>query len=209
MSKTNCNQPRRIGVFGGTFNPIHLGHQNLMQNALRELELDELLLIPTYIPPHKVAHDLATGEDRLAMCRIVAQGEEKITVSDLELRRGGSSYTWVTLRELHRQYPGCRFFLIVGGDMLLTFSQWKRWRDILRMATLCAAPREDDEHDDLVREAGRYAVMGNGCIVMDTPVVEMSSTEIRAALKEGESAAHLLHPGVEEYCRSRGLYREE
>ena len=180
-----------------------------MKNALCELELDELLLIPTFIPPHKVAKDLATGEDRIAMCRIAAQQEEKVTVSDLELRRGGSSYTWVTLRELHRLYPGCHFFLIVGGDMLLSFHQWKRWRDILRMATLCAAPREEDEHDDLVRAAGRFMVMGQGCIVMDTPVVEMSSTEIRTALKEGKSAAHLLHPGVEEYCRSHGLYCKE
>lgn len=176
---------------------------------MEELQLDKLLLIPTYIPPHKVAHDLATGEDRLAMCRIAAGDDPRITVSDIELVRGGSSYTYLTLRQLHRLYPGSRFFLIVGGDMLLSFSKWKRWRDILRMATLCAAPREDDEHDDLVRESGRYALIGQGCVVMDTPVIEVSSTQIRAALKEGESAAHLLHPGVEKYCRSRGLYREE
>ncbi len=205
-NQKNC---RRIGVFGGTFNPIHLGHQNLMKNALKELELDELLLIPTYIPPHKMAHDLATGEDRLAMCRIAAAGDSRITVSDIELCRGGSSYTYVTLRQLHRLYPGSRFFLIVGGDMLLSFDRWKRWRDILRMATLCAAPREDDERDELIRESGRYAFIGRGCLVMDTPVVEMSSTQIRAALKEGESACGLLHPGVEEYCRTHSLYQED
>lgn len=180
-----------------------------MKNAIEELRLDKLLLIPTYIPPHKVAHDLATGEDRLAMCRIAADVDSRVEVSDIELVRGGSSYTYLTLRQLHRLYPGSRFFLIVGGDMLLSFSKWKRWRDILRMATLCAAPREDDEHDDLVCESGRYALIGQGCIVMDTPVVEVSSTQIRAALKEGESAAHLLHPGVEEYCRSHGLYGED
>ena len=206
---SNHDRPRRIGVFGGTFNPIHLGHQNLMKSAIEELQLDRLLLIPTYIPPHKVAYDLATGEDRLAMCRIAAGDDDRIAVSDIELERGGSSYTYLTLRQLHRLYPGSRFFLIVGGDMLLSFSKWKRWRDILRMATLCAAPREDDEQDDLVRESGRYVTIGQGCIIMDTPVVEMSSTQIRAALKEGESAAHLLHPGVEEYCRSHGLYRED
>lgn len=196
-------------MFGGTFNPIHLGHLNLMKNALLELNLDELMLIPTYIPPHKVAHDLATGEDRLAMCRLAVEGEERVTVSDLELRRGGSSYTWLTLRELHRLNPDSHLFLIVGGDMLLTFHQWKRWREILRMATLCAAPREDDERAELVRAAGRYAVIGQGCIVMDTPVVEVSSTEIRTALKEGKGALKLLPPGVEEYCRSHGLYCEE
>ena len=203
------NNPRRIGIFGGTFNPIHLGHQNLMKNAMEELWLDELLLIPTYIPPHKVAKDLATGEDRMAMCRIAAGEDARITVSDIELQRGGSSYTYLTLRQLHRLYPNSHFFLIVGGDMLLSFDRWKRWRDILRMATLCAAPREEDEHDDLVRESGRYAVIGQGCIVMDAPVVEVSSTQIRLALKEGESASHLLHPGVEEYCREHRLYLEE
>lgn len=196
-------------MFGGTFNPIHLGHTALVGHALRQLELDELLLVPTYIPPHKVARDLATGEDRLEMCRIAAGEDSRIKVSDIELQRGGSSYTWVTLRQLSRLYPDADLFLIVGGDMLLTFHQWKRWRDILRMATLCAAPREEDEYAALEAAAGRYAVMGRGCILLNTPVVELSSTRIRQALKAGESAAGLLHPGVEAYCRSRGLYQED
>lgn len=200
---------RRIGVFGGTFNPIHLGHQALMQNALRELELDELLLIPTFIPPHKLAPELADGRHRLEMCRLAAAGEERITVSDLELRRGGSSYTYLTLRQLRRQYPADRLFLIVGGDMLLSFDQWRRWRDILRMATLCAAPRLEEEPADLIRAAGRYAEIGRGCLVLNTPVVEVSSTQIRAALRQGKSAAGLLCPAVEAYCRSNSLYMED
>ena len=196
-------------MFGGTFNPIHLGHTALVEHALRELQLDELLLIPTYIPPHKVAHDLATGEDRMEMCRIAAGNDPRVQVSDIELQRGGSSYTWITLRQLGRLYPDADLFLIVGGDMLLSFHRWKRWRDILRMATLCAAPREEDEFAELEAAAGRFAVMGRGCILLNTPVVELSSTQIRQALKEGESAAGLLHPGVEQYCRSHGLYQED
>lgn len=206
---TDKTCPARIGVFGGTFNPIHLGHQHLIQNALQELRLDRILLIPTYLPPHKIARDLATGEDRLNMCRIVAQSDARIVVSDLEMQRQGSSYTWLTLKELNRQYPGAELFLIVGGDMLRTFHQWRRWRDILRMAKLCAAPREMDELAELVSVSGRYVEIGRGCMVMDTPVVEISSTQIRSALKKEKSAGGLLHPGVEEYCRQHGLYQEE
>jgi len=199
---------RRIGVFGGTFNPIHLGHIGLMHGALRELQLDRLLVVPTYIPPHKLAHELASGDDRLAMCRLAAAGDPRIEVCDLELRRGGSSYTWVTLKELQKLYPGDSLFLIVGGDMLLSFRQWRRWRDILRMAVLCGAPRDRARRGQLLRAAGSLAETGRGCLVLDTPVVQVSSTAVRQALHAGQSAAGLLSPEVEQYCKQHALYQE-
>lgn len=115
-----AGSPRRLGVFGGTFNPIHNGHLRLLQGAREALELDRVLVIPTKQPPHKRPQQLASDEDRLAMCRLAVEGLSGVEVSDLEIRRGGLSYTADTLAELRRRYPDSTLYLLVGGDMFLT-----------------------------------------------------------------------------------------
>ena len=126
--------PKRVAVFGGTFDPIHEGHVQLALQFARRLKLDEVLLVPTFVPPHKLKADMAAAEDRLAMCRLVAAAHPKLKVSDMEITRGGASFTVDTLETLEGQYPGTEWYLITGADMFLTLGTWWRFEDIAELA---------------------------------------------------------------------------
>ena len=197
----------RLGVFGGTFNPIHLGHLNLVRCVARELKLDKVLLIPTFIPPHKQASELADGFHRLEMCRLAAAEDRFIEVSDLELKRGGASYTYLTLEELHRAAPDRQLFLIVGGDMLRTFHQWKNWKSILELSMLCAAARTEQEYAELEQDACRLSTIGKGCCLLTIPILEISSTEIRRQIRMGMDTGGCLDRKVADYITDKGLYK--
>lgn len=198
---------KRLGIFGGTFNPIHLGHLNLVENAAQELELDQVLIIPTFIPPHKETSDLVEGKHRLAMCQLAVQNIPMLQVSDIELRRGGASYTYLTLEKLHGDYPDAQLFFIVGGDMLLSFRQWMHWERVLDLAMLCAAPRTPEERPALQEEAAVLAKIGHGCRVLEAPILEMSATEIRRCIQQGESTESFIAPQVAQYIADHGLYK--
>ena len=116
----------RIGIYGGTFNPPHIGHLQAVTQAARALDLTRVLLIPDRIAPHKtMPPNSATGEQRLQMLRIAAAGNPRLEVSDLELQREGVSYTWETVRQLKSQHPEAQLVLLMGSDMFLSFSSWK------------------------------------------------------------------------------------
>lgn len=188
---------RTIGVFGGAFNPPHKGHVRLARDFAGRLSLDKVLVIPSFIPPHKSDSLLATAEDRLAMCRLAFAGDDRFEISAMEIERGGKSYTYDTLRALREEYPEAALYLIVGSDMLASFETWHRWRDILSLCTLCAARRK--ESDNLCKDKV-------DCLVSDLPAFEVSSTEIRDRLARGEDIVPLVGPEVAEYIRGRGLY---
>ena len=127
----------RIGIYGGTFNPPHMGHVHVARHAIGALCLDKLLIIPSSTPPHKaLTADSPTPDDRLRMLQMTFAGEEKAEVSDLELQRGGVSYTFDTVKTLQSQYPNAELFLLVGTDMLLSFDRWYRYKELLSMVTL-------------------------------------------------------------------------
>lgn len=200
-----------IGFFGGTFNPPHLAHKRLALHFQTEAHLDKILVVPTFVPPHKAAPSLAPGEDRLAMCRLMFN-EDVFSVSDMELRRKGKSYSFDTLCELKRLYPDDRLFMIIGSDMLLSFHQWYRYRDILGLVTLCAASRDGKEGADKLSEYA-FNVLGldadKGDIIISVlPPVELSSTKIRALLADGKNAEKYLGKEVSDFIKKRDLYHE-
>ena len=122
----------KLGIFGGTFNPIHNGHVSLAKHYIQALGLDELLVIPTKQPPHKSAPDLAPASARLRLCRLAFAGVPEAVVSDMEIVRSGKSYTVDTVAQLRAMYPHAELYLLVGSDMFLTFSQWRQWQRILQ-----------------------------------------------------------------------------
>ena len=206
----------KIGVYGGTFNPIHNGHLRLAAAWADHLGLDRLLLIPTNIPPHKRAPALAPGRDRLEMCRLAGQLLHSRTgvpveVSDMELRREGPSYTVDTLTELHRQIEaeGRRgeLYLIMGGDMLLTLDRWRAPREIGRLAVICGSARQREEYRLLERQAQVLEEMGIPTRLLQLEVLELSSTQLRRRAEEGGSLAGLVPEPVAAYIARRGLYR--
>ena len=196
----------RIGFYGGTFNPIHLGHVGVCRQAVKQLRLDCLHVIPAFIPPHKASPDLAAGEDRLAMCRLALQGLPNILADDYELTRGGVSYTIETMRHMRECYSEDDFYLIMGTDNYLTFTAWREWQALGRMCTLAVASREEDDKEALYQQARLLAREGVLSIFLDNPVRVVSSTEIRQMLRAGEPCGD-LSPAVAEYIAAHGLYK--
>lgn len=143
----------RIGIFGGTFNPVHSGHLLLARHYLDALKLDRLLVIPTGTPPHKDAPELLDGEKRMQLCALAFEDQPRVQLCDIELRREGKSFTVDTVGWLRQQYPQAQLYLLVGSDMFLSFERWKSWQQILQQVTLCTAARSSGELLQLRRHA--------------------------------------------------------
>lgn len=190
----------KIGVFGGTFNPPHNGHVRLAKAAADELKLDKLLVIPSCIPPHKIAAKLADGQERLEMCRLAFGCDPRFEVLPMELERGSRSYTVETLRELKALYPDSELYFIVGSDMLESFDKWYLWQEILSLSVLCAASREEGYNPDLIR----FGKLAERIKIITLDPLEVSSTQIRNSA--GEVSPELLDPKVAAYIREHGLY---
>lgn len=197
----------KIGIFGGTFNPIHNGHLHLIRACCTAFSFDRVLLIPAGIPPHKAAEDLAGDEHRLAMCRLAVADDPLISVSDIELHRQGKSYTFDTLTQLKREYPQAEFYLIMGSDMFLTFRSWFRGKEMLQMVTLVTAAREKGQLKKLTAEKKRMEQLGARAFVLDIPVLALSSTTVRERLKKGLDVGDVLDKRVLGYIREHDLYR--
>jgi len=173
----------RIGLYGGSFNPPHLGHLRAAQFFAASLLLDRLLIVPAKEAPLR-ASPMVSGGDRLALCKRTFP----FPVSDIELRRPGVSYTVDTLRELHETVPGAKFFLLMGEDQKEKFVLWKDWQDILQLAELFILPRAGEGIGDF------------------TPL-EISSTQLRLKLLIGEDVSQWLSPAAIEYIREKKLYQ--
>lgn len=197
----------RIGVVGGTFNPIHVAHVRVAQEYQARLQLDRLIFVPTYIPPHKDAKNLANANDRLQMCCLAIQGLEGFSVCDYEILQRGKSYTYKTLQHLHTQHPAGELYLIMGADMFLTVQDWKQPETIYRLATLCAVERENGELARLKTQKEHLEQAGARCILLDMEPLSLSSTRIRSRIKSGDSVEGLLHPDVQRYIQCRNLYK--
>lgn len=201
---------KKIGIFGGTFNPIHRGHVWLAEEFSRRLSLDHLLLIPTKQPTHKQAVELAAAEHRLAMCRLAAQ-PLGFSVSDTEITRETDSYTVLTLRELKQEFPDDDFYLLMGEDMFLTLEQWREPEAIFSMAALCVSPRSSDPDSlrRLTEYARRLEGLGGRCFLLDIPYLPVSSTKVRQTIRHGGDLREWVPDVVADYIAAHHLYETE
>ena len=200
----------KIGIYGGTFNPIHLGHMEAARFAVEYLGLDQTYLIPTGIPPHKRMDVNAPGaERRLKMVRLAAEAiGPGVQADDMELRREGMSYTLDTLRQLRERHPKDRLYLLMGTDMFLTFHLWKDPEEIARLCTLCAFGRSEKDSEELFSVQRTYLSQrfGADVITLVLPhIVDISSTRLRELLAEDRGAEY-LDPAVYGYILREGLY---
>ena len=197
----------RIGIYGGTFNPPHIGHIHAAQQAFALLKLDRLLLIPDRIAPHKVLpQGSATAEQRMQMLRIGAAQIPYAQVSDLELRREGTSYTYLTVQELKQQYPEDQLFLIMGTDMFLSFHNWRYPEKIWENATLAVLMRGDkDENAAIAAQKDALEALGAAVETVSNEITAISSTNLRRMLVFG-CAEPYLPDGVGEFIAKNGLY---
>ena len=202
----------KIGVYGGTFNPPHLGHLAAARAAIEALELDKLLLIPAAVPPHKsLPQETPSLEHRMKMVEKMAdalQLPQLVEASRLEAGRHGKSYTSDTLEAIHEQYPGAQLWLIMGTDMFLTLHQWHDPEEILRLAGVCAFGRREGDGEAVFapQRALLEQTYGAKVVTMTLPdLVDISSTQLRELLAKGEGAQY-LHPSVYGYILMNGLY---
>ncbi len=197
----------RIGIFGGSFDPPHIGHMRAAQAAVQALQLDKLLLIPAFQPPHKQpAAGQPTAAQRLDMLRLAAAGEPGLEVSTLELDRGGISYSFETVAEVRAMHPNAKIYLLVGSDMFLSFLSWKCPEKILADATLAVLCRgAKGEKAKLQNQKEAMEAAGHSVQLIEHTVVDISSTQLRRLLAF-QCADAFLPKGVGDYIRRNGLY---
>ncbi len=198
----------RIGIYGGTFSPVHNGHVQAARAFMEQMWLDILYVIPTGVTPHKVMDGDATAADRLDMCRLAFADMEGVIVSDMEIRRTGKSYTVDTLRELYD--PDDRLFFLMGTDMLLTLDQWREPDEIFRLCYPVYIRREADASlDDLIVQkiSDYHARFGKVVRRIVVDPIEISSGDIRRAIAGGQTIHGMVPPAVAQYIEERRLYR--
>ncbi len=196
----------RIGIYGGTYNPPHIGHTAAARYAVKSMKLSRLLMIPSCISPHKqLPAGSPTPRQRMEMLRL-AVGEENITVSDLELKRGSTSYTYETVAAVAEQYPDAEILLFMGTDMFLSFHTWRHPEKILEQASLAVFYRGDRGEQESIRvRAEEFEKQGATVYLVENPITDISSTDLRRLLIFG-CADSFLDPGVGDYIRSHRLY---
>ena len=198
---------KRIGIFGGSFSPPHLGHLAAAGHFLADLGLDRLLIVPSAIPPHKESLDLPSGEHRLALCERAFSALPRTLVSDIEIRRAGKSYTYLTLRELSD--PNFELYFLCGADMLLSLDTWMCPDVLFSLAIFVALSRSDDpiEYVKMLQKRDALARnFGARIIILRADPLPLSSSEIRAALAEGRDVSQMLSPSVIDYIKQWKLY---
>ena len=187
----------RIGAYGGTFDPIHVGHLLLASDARESLGLDRLIFVPAGAQPFKVdSPPRASAQDRLEMVRLAVADDAYYTVDDTEIERKGLSYTVDTLEHLAERHPGATLFFLLGQDALAMFGQWKNPKRIRELAKVA-----------VLRRTGSRTRLPKGMISVSTRRVDISSTEIRERLRAGKSIKGFVPESVERFIEARGLYR--
>ena len=195
----------KIGMYGGSFNPPHNGHLHLAEEIGRRAELDKIIIIPSNISPQKSNNGNIDPVHRINMCKEVFDSS-LFEVSDCEIRRGGRSFTVDTLTFLKELYPDDELYLFMGSDMLLSFHTWYRYEDILKMCTICAISRDDDESAEMLRHYAHTVLSRGKVLIFDIEPIEVSSSEIREKLKNGKSCKGLISEKTEKYIKENKLY---
>jgi nicotinate-nucleotide adenylyltransferase len=189
---------KRIGIFGGTFDPPHKGHIAIAEKAMKQLSLDKIYFVPAYLPPHKLQHYSTTAKHRLTMVKLAIDGHKNFKVSAIELQRRGISYTFYTLKAFRNRFPDAALILIIGADNLEQFQSWKSPKAILKLATLAVYKRR-----------GFNQLLKNQNIEFQ-PIkgqfLHVSSTEIRKRLKKGLTVSRLISKPIERYIKRHSLY---
>jgi nicotinate-nucleotide adenylyltransferase len=194
--------PRRVGMFGGAFDPPHRAHVALADAAVRQFQLDRMVIVPTGDAWHK-ARRLSDGRHRLAMSRLAFAGVPGSTVDQRELLRTGPTYSVDTLRELQAEHPGAQLHLLMGEDQAAGFTRWHAWEEVARLAVLCVAGRGTGQG-----VAALSALPGVRFEVLQWTQMPESATEIRSRLTTGQDIAELVEPAVARYIETHHLYQD-
>ena len=190
-------------IFGGTFNPLHIGHYEMLSALEKDNRIEEIWLMPDRIPPHKVCDFLAEDKDRIEMCRIVAEDFKKARLCLAEFERQGKSYTYVTVTEFREKYPQKNFTFVCGGDMLISFDKWYRYEELMKLIPFTVFRRTDTDNAQFDRMAQKLSSQGMEITVMGEVITAVSSSYIR---NNFEKSRDLLPEKIYNYILDRGIY---
>ena len=199
---------KRIGIMGGTFDPVHNGHLLLGRQAHEEFDLDEIWYMPSHIPPHKKDHLITPGEDRIQMLKLALKDIPYCKVSDFEMNRPWNTYTARTLELLKEKYPNTRFYFIVGADSLFQIESWYHPEKVMALASILAAGRQYESHGITLAEQAEHLKQTYGADVhlLHNEENAAASADIRRRVREGKSISGVVPKAVAEYIRDRRLY---
>lgn len=202
---------KHIGIYGGSFNPPHMGHLIVCESVRSQLSLDTVIFMPSATPPHKKDLRLAPAEMRIEMTRMAIEGNPAFQVSDMEVKRGGTSYTVDTLVELQKLFPSDRLHLLIGADNWIEFDTWRTPEKILDIADVVVMTRpafavDRSAHGQLSHSIG---LTGKNIRFVEVPQIGISGTMIRLNVKSGRSITYLVPPSVEQYIQQHALYHEK
>ena len=183
----------KIAIYGGSFNPMHRGHEQIVEYILKNLDMDKIIIVPVGIPSHR-ENNLEQSDTRLKICREIFKDNSKIEVSDIEIKSDGKSYTYDTLIKLIEVYgKNNEFFEIIGEDSLKNFKTWKKYKELLKICKLIVFRRNDDEDKEIDKEF----LKNSNIIILKNEYYNYSSTEIREKVKNGEDISNLVNKNVE------------
>lgn len=216
---------QRLGILGGTFNPIHFGHLAVAEEVRDRLKLEKVIFIPSFLPPHKIDEDISSAVQRQEMVRLALKGNLHATVSDVEIKRGGRSYTVDTIEALQHAHPGSELYFLTGLDSFLEIGTWKDWERLLTLCSFVVLSREGYRFSDIAQlgflgvpkgelealdahEKDQVVVTGERRPVYleRVPFFDISSTDIRTRVREGRSIKYHLPEAVEHYIIENKLY---
>jgi len=190
---------KRIGILGGTFNPLHIGHLAIAEVAQEQMSLEKVVFVPSCLPPHKRIANLAPADDRLEMVRLSIKKNPKFDISDFEVQKGGKSYTIETVRYFQEKFPGAKLFFIVGGDSAAFLHTWKNVEEILTLASFIVVNRPG--HDECEASIPHHSVV--------LPGIDISSSYVRRRIVQGKSIKYLVPDEVFRYIEQHKLYVKE
>ncbi len=216
---------KRIGIFGGTFDPIHNGHLRAAHLVQRRFSLDRIFFIPAFVPPHKARPDMAAAKARMRMVALAVRGRDGWSASPMEIRAGGTSYSILTIERLRRRYPSARLFFLTGADAFLEIRTWRAWQRVLRSCSFIVMTRPGFSLAGAARILGTRARnqicrLSRGAALREADLgdvrvyfvpiqaLDVSSSEVRRRVRAGLSPDPLVPLAVAAYIRKHGLYRE-
>ena len=200
---------KKVGIFGGTFDPIHIAHLILAEHAWEQFQLDTVLLMPCAVPPHK-EREITPALHRSRMIQLAIEDNSHLKLSCFELERMGKTYTADTIQMLNKEHPECEYFFILGADSLFDIENWYHPEQILEQIRIIAAVRGDMERNDLQKQIDylqeRYP--SSQITLLDTPLIDISSTMIREHVRQGKTIKYYVPKDVEKYIYQQKLYQE-
>ena len=206
----NDNKIDKIGIFGGSFDPVHLGHTGLAADAMKQLGLDKVVFIPARLQPFKLDKELTCGDARLAMLKLATEGMENIEISPYELETEGISYTYLTMRAMQKRFgEKAKLYFITGTDAFLKIEKWKHAQEMLKNYAYIIGTRPGYKQEALQLCMERIRnIYGTEITNIDNVQIDASSTEIRQRLEQGQPAGGIISEAVERYIRAHGLYKD-